>query len=126
MNGVDIVGDMSVWVYGLCVYDYVCVGVWGYSVGTGMVCVGVCSGNMCRVGLWLYMKFWLRGWYRCVSVWVAWVYVGGMGARVCGVGVWVLCMCGCVVCVWMVWFLCGCVGGVGVWDLWMNVCGCCV
>ena len=93
MNGVDIVGDMSVWVlwvYGLCVYVYVCVWVmvvcmYVYGVGTCMVCVGVCGGNMCRVGLWLYMKFWLRGWYRCMSVWVAWVYMGGMGACV----VWV-------------------------------------
>ena len=75
--------------------------------------MGVCDGYMDGVGLWLYIQFWLCGWYGCLGVCIS---VGRwcMGMGMDSVGVRMVCVYGCL---W-VYGLCVCVYvyvGVGVW-----------
>ena len=72
---VCVVGVWMVWVYGFCGVGVLVVRVL-YVCGS-MVCVSVWAvcGCMDGVGLWLYVQFWLCGWYGCLGVLV----VGVMG-----------------------------------------------
>ena len=88
-------------------------------------CVGVCDGYMDGVGLWLYVQFWLCGWYGCLGVCISvgrWCMGMGMDSVGVGdVGVWILC----VVCGVLLWVYdwCGFMVFVG-WVCWW--CGFCM